>query len=261
VASHEVFRIEIDTRPPTLEALQQIALDNGGHFTAMQVRNAAVRGLDAHLTRLDEGSRELFGVGLDGGRVRWAARHALRDVKDASLRVMVYESHISGELWVMVTLRPRGGVSDRAQALQSVEYQRTLPHVKHLGGFGQAHHARMARHAGFDDALLTDHEGVISESSIANVAFMLDDELVWPDAPALRGITMQMIEPRLVAAGIPTRRRQVTLADIPRCQAAFVTNARGIAPVDRVDHAEIPLDTALTARLKQVYADVSWDAL
>ena len=134
-------RIEIDTRlhpggPAAVRA---------GRRRAASPCKYATRGcaeLDAHLawTRAAGG----LGVGLDGGRVRRAARHALRDVKDASLRVMVHESHISGELWVMVTLRPRGGVSDRAQALQSVEYQRTLPHVKHLGGFGQAHHARIA---------------------------------------------------------------------------------------------------------------------
>ena len=261
MAAHGVFRIEIDQRPPTLEALQQIALANGGHFTAMQVRDARVRGLDAHLARLDEGSRELFGVGLDGKRVRHAARHALRDVRDASLRVMVYQSHRPGELWVMVTLRPPGGVSNTPQALQSVTYQRTLAHVKHLGGFGQGHHARMARHAGFDDALFTDNDGVISEASVANVGFMLEGELIWPDAPALRGITMQLLEPRLAAAGIPTRRGPVRLSDIAGCEAAIITNARGIAPVGRIDAIDVPVDGDLMSRLQRLYADVPWDRL
>ena len=64
-----VIRIEIDGRPPRIEDLQRLALENSGHFTAMQVRNGRVRGLDLHLARLHQGSRELFGVGLDGQRV------------------------------------------------------------------------------------------------------------------------------------------------------------------------------------------------
>jgi len=59
-----VIRVEIDGRPPSPEALQRFALDNLGHFTAMQVRDGRVRGLALHLDRLDHGSRQLFGVTL-----------------------------------------------------------------------------------------------------------------------------------------------------------------------------------------------------
>ena len=140
-------------RPPELAELQRIALDGSGHFTSMQVRGGRIRGLDLHLARLDEGSRELFGSGLDGERVRSCIRHALAgDVRDASVRVMVHEAADHGAQSVMVTLRPPFNGPDHALALQPVGYQRTLAHVKHLGGFGQGHHARMARRAGFDDA-------------------------------------------------------------------------------------------------------------
>jgi branched-subunit amino acid aminotransferase/4-amino-4-deoxychorismate lyase len=260
-AAEGIIRIEIDGGPPTTDALQRLALDHSGHFTAMQVRDARVRGLDLHLARLDEGSRELFGAGLDGERVRALARHALGgDVRDASLRVIVFEPGARGELAVMVTLRPPGGVSRAPQALHAVEYQRTLAHVKHIGGFGQGHHARMARRAGFDDALFNDPNGGVSETSIANVGFLCGGEVVWPNAPALQGITMQLVEPRLDGVGIPTRRRPVRLADLPSCSAAFVTNARGIAPVGRIDDVSLGVDHDLLAALDGVYAEVPWDA-
>jgi hypothetical protein len=124
-----VIRIEIDGRPPRMEDLQRLALENSGHFTAMQVRDGRVRGLDLHLARLDEGSRELFGVGLDGQRVRDLAGHALAgDIADASLRVIVFEAAAAGELMVMVTLRPPGGMLPAGPVgLHAVDYQRTLP--------------------------------------------------------------------------------------------------------------------------------------
>jgi branched-subunit amino acid aminotransferase/4-amino-4-deoxychorismate lyase len=256
-----VIRVEIDGRPPAPETLQRFALDNLGHFTAMQVRGRRVRGLALHLARLDQGSRELFGVGLDAQRVRDLVGHALADdLRDASLRVIVFESHVAGELSVMVTLRPPGGMPERPQALRAVCYQRTLAHVKHIGGFGQWWHGHLARREGFADALFADNEGAVSETSIANVGFVRGGEIVWPSAPSLQGITMQLLEPRLAGAGIPTRRAAVRLADLPSYQAAFVANARGIAPVAAIDDRVLPVDGGVMATLQRAYADVPWDA-
>ncbi len=172
---------------------------------------------------------------------------------------MVHEAADHGAQSVMVTLRPPFDGPGHALALQPVGYQRTLAHVKHLGGFGQGHHARMARRAGFDDALFTAPDGQISETSIANIGFVRGDEVVWPSAPALQGITMQLIAPRLAGEGIPTRRAPVGLADLPSYRAAFVTNARGIAPVARIDAAQIAVDEGLMETLQRIYAGVPWD--
>jgi branched-subunit amino acid aminotransferase/4-amino-4-deoxychorismate lyase len=256
-----VIRVEIDGRPPSTETLQRLALDNLGHFTAMQVRDTRVRGLALHLARLDHGSRELFGVGLDGRRVCDLARHALADdVRDASLRVIVFQSASARELSVMITLRPPGGMPERPQSLRAVRYQRTLAHVKHIGGFGQWYHGHLARKDGFDDALFTDDEGAVSETSIANIGFVRGGEVVWPSAPSLEGITMQLLEPRLGGAGIPTRRARVRLDELPSYQAAFITNARGIAPVARIDDHVLAVDEGLMATLARMYADAPWDA-
>ncbi len=256
-----VIRIEIDGLPPTMDDLQRFALDNHGHFTSMQVRDGRVRGLALHLVRLDQGSRELFGVGLDGERVCDLARHALADdIRDASLRVIVFESAAEGELSVMITLRPPGSMPARPQALRSVPYQRTLAHVKHIGGFGQWYHGHLARRDGFDDALFTDDEGAVSETSIANIGFAREGEIVWPSAPSLQGITMQLLDSRLAEAGIPTRRAPVRLSELPSYQAAFVTNARGIAPVARIDDHVLAGDDGVMATLDRLYGDATWDA-
>ncbi|MFF5566479.1 aminotransferase class IV [Streptomyces sp. NPDC012623] len=248
--------IEVDERPATEAELGQRVMNTYGHFTALQVRDGRVRGLAKHLARLDGASRELFGAGLDGGRVRSALRHALGDVRDASARVYAHERPGAGGIALMVTVRPPAGTRERAVSLMSVPYLRPVAHLKHLGSFAQLHYGRVAERAGFDDALLTGPGGVVSEGAISNIAFWDGDTVVWPDAPALTGITMALLETRLPAAGLTSVRRAVTLADLPRYRAAFVTNSLGIVAVSRIDDTVLPGDAALLTTVREVYDGV-----
>jgi branched-subunit amino acid aminotransferase/4-amino-4-deoxychorismate lyase len=72
-----ILRVEVNGGPATAGQLANPAIVNDGHFTAMQVRGGAVRGLRLHLARLDSATRELFWTGLDGELVRAHVRHAL----------------------------------------------------------------------------------------------------------------------------------------------------------------------------------------
>ncbi|MEU5688744.1 class IV aminotransferase [Streptomyces venezuelae] len=253
-----------DRRAARAESLLWPALVQTGHFTAMQVRGGKVRGLGLHLARLDAATRELFGHGIDGEHVRGLVRHILRDdIADASVRVYVHAP--DGEPSHMVTVRPPtelpATMEERAQSLRSVAYQRPFAHIKHLGGFGQARHAELARGDGFDEVLLTGPGGEVSEGAVTNVAFFDGTDVVWPDAPHLAGITMQLVRSRLPAAGLATRHAPVTLADLPSYRAAFVTNAWGVRPVRRIDDVAYGVDERLMARVAGAYEDVPWDTL
>ena len=122
----------------------------------------------------------------------------------------------------MVTVKSPAALST-PQRLQSVRYQRPDAHLKHLAT-GQAFYSRLARRNGFDDALLTGSEGVVSESAIANIGFLDGSGVVWPDAPHLHGITMQL-----------SRGRYPSWADVPA--RAGTTRGhrlvRGRVPVER----------------------------
>ncbi|MFE3590963.1 aminotransferase class IV family protein [Streptomyces niveus] len=257
MASSEVVEIiEVNGEPATEAALRVPALDSYGHFTAMQVRGGRVRGRDLHLARLDAATRELFGAGLDGERVRELLRHALRDVSDASARVYVHWPAGERDARVMVTVRPPQTKPDRPHGLMSVPYARPLPHVKHLGGFAQTHFLREAGRAGFDEALLTAPGGLVTEGAITNIAFWDGTSVVWPQAPSLLGITMALLEPRL-----PSVRRPVTLADLPSYASAFLMNSQGIAPVDRIDDVRFTVDPELMGTVKAAYESVEWDVI
>jgi branched-subunit amino acid aminotransferase/4-amino-4-deoxychorismate lyase len=106
-----------------------------------------------------------------------------------------------------------------------VRYQRPDAHLKHLAT-GQAFYSRLARPNGFDDALLTAADGVISESAVANVAFFDGSGVVWAAGPLLRGITMQLLERKLPEVGLASRRAPVRLQDIASFDGAFLANAR-----------------------------------
>jgi hypothetical protein len=115
ISDPSILRVEINGRAATAEQLHFPALANYGHFTAMQVRNGSVRGLDLHLKRLDAANRELFGADLDGNRVCDHIRRALRDdTAEASVRVHVFYPEADGTASIMVTVRPTGSHSEHS---------------------------------------------------------------------------------------------------------------------------------------------------
>jgi branched-subunit amino acid aminotransferase/4-amino-4-deoxychorismate lyase len=256
VTDDRAVRIEIDGQEATKEQLSA-AVAGYGHFTAMQVRNLRVRGLDLHLARLDAANREMFGTALDAVQVLGQVRHALGDgTRDASVRIYVYET--PGGTAVMVTVRPPADMQARAWRLQTVPYQRSLAHIKHVGDFGQSYYRRLAWRNGFDEALLTGMGGVICEGSVTNIGFFDGKSLLWPDAPVLHGITMQILERTLPRHGVPTSRVPVHTADLGSFAAAFVTNSRGIAAVGQIDDLVVPADTRLISTLTHAYESAGW---
>ena len=255
-----VMRIEIGGRSATLDQLAGAAPAGYGHFTAMQVRSRRVRGLELHLARLDAANREVFGAGLDPAEVLGYIRSALGErTQDASVRVYVYEAPEGPA--VMVTVRPPGPMPAGPWRLQAVPYQRVIPHIKHLGDFGQGYFQRLAWRNGFDEALLTGPGGAVAEGSITNIGFSDGAGVVWPAEPALHGTTMQILERALPRHGVPSRRALVRLSGLGAFAAAFVTSARGIAPVGQIDGLTLPVDAALMTTLTAAYESAGWDQL
>ncbi|MGW5683202.1 aminotransferase class IV [Nonomuraea sp. NPDC003754] len=233
-----------------------------GHFTAMQVRDRRTRGLDLHLARLRAANRELFGLDLDTALVIDSIRTALGDdLTDASVRVYVQAADADERPHVFVTARPPIAVATTPRSVRPVGYQRFLPHIKHLGGLPQAYYGSRLHAEGYDEGLLTGPDGLISEGLITNLGCFDGTAVIWPDAPMLHGITMQLMERALEPAGIPQERRPVRVADLPAYEAVFLTNSHGVVMVGRLEEAALKLDEAFAARLLALYEDVAWDAI
>ncbi|WP_432151852.1 aminotransferase class IV [Streptomyces sp. bgisy029] len=232
--------VEMDGHPATEDDLRVPALFGFGHFTAMQVRDLKARGLGLHLERLETANRELFHLPLNGGHVRELIRRALdrAGLRDASVRVHGFLPPGESRTRVMVTVREAAVMAPGARSLMSVPYTRAVPHIKRPGGFGQTYYGMLAARAGFDEALLTGPGGVVAEGCFTNVGFWDGTSVVWPDAPALAGTTMTLLERGLAAAGEPSVRRAVTLDGLGAYRGAFLCNSQGIAPVRRIDGVE-----------------------
>ena len=263
-ASVAPMRCELNGRAASADDLRALALTNYGHFTALQVHERRVRGLDLHLARLDAGTRELFGTPIDEGIVRAHLRAALAGwIGDAAVRITVFSRAFDREHParafapdVLVTVTsPRGTDATRVR-LKTFHHERALPAIKHVGTFALFHHRRLAQQAGYDDALFVDASGAISETSIWNIGFFDGAGVVWPIAPQLHGVSMQLIDQGLRARGIASTSRRVSREDLATFRAAFLTNCGcPVRAVASIDDVELPVDAEFERVLAACHAD------
>jgi branched-subunit amino acid aminotransferase/4-amino-4-deoxychorismate lyase len=255
-----IDRIELNGRVPDIAELGFLAQVNYGHFTTMQVRDRCARGFSLHLQRLQSATRELFGAELDVGRVRDWVRQALGDGV-ATLRITVFSlaldrRHLELPVPVDVLISVNKARSPRTAPLriQSVRHERALPGIKHVGTFDLYHHWRQARLAGFDDVVFTSVAGEISEGSIWNIGFWDGVRVIWPNAPALPGITMQLLDAGLRDQGIETEVRPVFLAQLDQLRGAFILNSGSVGPmIECIDSRHFEVDSGLMQTLQSAY--------
>jgi branched-subunit amino acid aminotransferase/4-amino-4-deoxychorismate lyase len=254
--------LEIDGVAADIDQVRSLALTNYGHFTTMRVAGERVRGLSLHLDRLVSDCRRLFDAELDSDRVRHFVRHALAGVaQPVVVRVTVFDPALEighpgadARPHVMVTTRPAAHGPVPPLRLQSVQYRREMPEVKHVGLCSSLRHRRAAQRNGFDDVLFHDADAVISEAATSNIGVVVGDHILWPQADCLPGVTMQLItqSSRMGVSTAPIR-----LADLPQVDAAFATNAGvGVRPVHAVDGTRWADGHPALRVLQRQYADM-----
>jgi para-aminobenzoate synthetase/4-amino-4-deoxychorismate lyase len=102
------------------------------------------------------------------------------------------------------------------------------PRIYHKTTDRRAITARTSRHSESDDILMVNHLGRITESSIANVAFLIGDE--WTTPPVTDGLLGGILRTQLVQAGTLTE-RSITIPEAINADAvALVSAIRGWRP-------------------------------
>lgn len=100
---------------------------------------------------------------------------------------------------------------------------------------------REARRDGYDEALLLDTDGYVSEGASENLFIVRDGELLQPDsASALDGITRRTVCTLAAEAGLAVRSKRITRDDVYCADEVFLTGtAAEITPVVDVDARRI----------------------
>jgi branched-subunit amino acid aminotransferase/4-amino-4-deoxychorismate lyase len=222
------------------------------------------------MQRLQRATHELFGCALDIAATRGWMRDALDGVAaSVSLRVTVFSRALDRDRLlepaapdVLVAVAPARDIALVPLRVRSVHYRRDAPHIKHVGTFGLFHQKRLAQAAGFDDALFVDDSGAVAEGSIWNVGFFDGAQVLWPDAPALQGISMQLLQDGLRRRGVPTQVRRIELAEVACFRGAFFTNTSCTAlPLACIDATGFSMDAGLLALLDDSMSVHAWERI
>lgn len=247
-----IIAAHFNGQPATADDLAPLAFAAYAHFTAMQVRDRAVRGLDLHLARLRTASDELFGRHLPDDRVRELLASAVAaGPPDVSLTCYV-SPRGADTLDVLVGIADPATPPAGPLALDVVPHERYLPHLKHVGEVAKSHLFRRAVARGFDDAVFTDAAGRLSEATIWNVAFWDGRSVLWPEAAVLPGVTMQILRRRLAARDVGQRTLPILASDVRFPGAVLNSWSPGIA-IARVGDRDLPDGRELTSLLRAAY--------
>lgn len=228
----------------TAQQLANAALFNYGHFTTLQVRDGAVRGLDLHLERLCQGNQALFDAALDAAMLREQMRDALTcfGSSDAGLRITIagpMPDPRSGKPVaapdLLITVSPVADMPTAGLHVQSTLHQRSAPQLKHVGIFAQWQLRRQALATGHDDAVFIDVAGQLLEGTFWNLGLWRQGRVVWPQGPALQGTQQRLLQAGLTALGIEQQTAPVSIAELKRFDGAFACNARGQQAIVAID--------------------------
>ncbi|MBD2036013.1 branched-chain amino acid transaminase [Phormidium sp. FACHB-592] len=107
--------------------------------------------------------------------------------------------------------------------------------------------------SGFDEAIMLNTQGKVSEASGMNIFIVRNGQLITPglDQDILEGITRDSVLTLAKDLGIPTIERPIDKSELYIADEVFLTGtAAKVAPVKRVENYELPTDRPVTERLR-----------
>ncbi|MCP4747793.1 MAG: aminodeoxychorismate synthase component I [Desulfobacteraceae bacterium] len=122
------------------------------------------------------------------------------------------------------------------------------------------HASQWAKNAGFDEALILNPDGTVSETNTANILLINGRDVILPDSPAaLTGVMCTVVRRQLLRWGFHISQRTVKPEELRSAQLVLLTNAlMGAAPVLSVDHCSILPESDLYQKLNNAIIP-GWD--
>jgi len=114
-----------------------------------------------------------------------------------------------------------------------------------------------AHHRGFEDAILLNEFGNVTECTAANLYIVKNGEVITPplSSGCLAGVSRLLLEQIAPSAGIPIQERDFTAAELYAADEVFISSTtRQIQPVEQVEEHRYPQPPGpLTAKLAKVF--------
>jgi branched-chain amino acid aminotransferase len=137
------------------------------------------------------------------------------------------------------------------------------PQIKIAGNYTSSMMAKwQARKNGYDEIILTDEDGFITEAPTSNVFLVNQDDvlLTAPEEEVLYGITRKSILDIADNEGIKTRVERIPLSELENAKEVFITSSSHlVCPVIKIDNNPVGRGGigVLTDKLKQRFLKIS----
>ena len=137
------------------------------------------------------------------------------------------------------------------------------PQIKIAGNYTSSMMAKwQARKNGYDEIILTDENGFITEAPTSNVFLVNQDDvlLTAPEEEVLYGITRKSILDIADNEGIKTKVERIPLSELKNAKEVFITSSSHlVCPVIQIDNNPVGSGDigALTDKLKQRFLKIS----
>jgi branched-chain amino acid aminotransferase len=161
-------------------------------------------------------------------------------------------------------LHSENGLHAGVSSWRRIEDNAIPPRAKICGAYvNSALASDDAHRSGFDEAILLNERGHVTEGATCNLFMVRKGRLITPAVTdnILEGITRDSImELAARELGIETIERSIARSELYVCDELFLTGtAVGVAPVVRVDHRPIANGAIgeITRRLRQLYFDAT----
>jgi branched-chain amino acid aminotransferase len=264
-----------------IRALPEVALSPGqagllsgwGVFSTLRVVQGVPFAYERHWSRMREDARLLrvpFPAHGEEVRSRLLRLIEANRAYDAALRIAVVRNH--GGLWsapafgreydllaftapvrehpagVRLALRPMGRCTESAfSGVKSTSWGPNLAILEEA-------HAN-----GFDEALLLNERGEVSECLSANV-FAASGREVWTpplESGCLAGVTREVLLADVRVEGVAIREKTLFPGDLERAGEVFITSTtRGLLPVVSIDGRPLECRSGLLPSLQHAYLQV-----
>ena len=260
-----------DTREPLLSPGQVGFMNGWGVFSTLRVSSGVLFAYERHYERMKHDATlmhvpfELSSDELHRALLKLVeANHAL----DATLRVSVIRN--KGGLFESPDLTRDADLVAFTADLRAWGAGVKLGYMPH-GRHGASHFAGVkvaswgqnltwyeeAHERGFDEFLLLNEHGQISECTSANIFAIEGDSVVTPplsSSGCLPGVTRALLLEEINVPGLKVSERELTPSDIEASDQVFITSTtRDLVPVLEIDGAPLAQDHRKLNALKQAF--------